>query len=625
MRKLVSSFLSFIFLFSTMSAIAYKEYEYEIIGDFKYVKGTNEIHEYIGTSPICELPENTVISGWGETIRKDVTTIIINKNIEFRVQFSQHRMRNIEKIIFKEGITEIKDKFAYELKTLKSVTLPSTLETIGNESFYGCSNLEDINLPQNLKSIGDKSFYECKNLKVIDFPDGLEVIGKQAFANSGLYGDLILPSSLISLGGFGSCEFDNVYLPEGLETWSGAKHVKNLYLPDSMLDNPPAISYADNIIFNSDITVDLYRAFRKSPWCTEKYIKRKTDKTTGDYKDFIVVDNAILKYVGSERNVVIPDGITRIVQDAFRGADIDTVTFPDSLEVIERTAFYETALKEVIIPANVKEIGISAFDYCPMITKVVIEGTPVVGASVFAGSGGLNEDFGILEIKDPDFEAPEEFYDFVGCAYTPWAWYFWNDRIDEIPDWMYDLEHSPASSGMRILIDKENERNAKKTEEKKTTQDDKENDVSKKDDNIKADETDDKKDEVDDKKDDEQKPTDSQSITVWSENEKIKMSVDDKEVIFPDALPFVDENSRTLSPIRAISEAAGFTVAWDSAEQKVTISKDGNIIILYIGSPLVSVNGKAVTMDTKAQIINGRTYIPVRFIGESLGYEVLWK
>ena len=138
-------------------------------------------------------------------------------------------------------------------------------------------------------------------------------------------------------------------------------------------------------------------------------------------------------------------------------------------------------------------------------------------------------------------------------------------------------------------------------------------------------ETDDKKDEADDKKDDEQKPTENKSITVWSENENIKISVDDKEVTFPDAMPFVDENSRTLSPIRAISEAAGFTVAWDGEEQKVTISKDGNIIILYIGSPLVSVNGKAVTMDTKAQIINGRTYIPVRFIGESLGYEVIWK
>lgn len=641
-KRIISIVNIFILLLSTFPVHASERPEYEIIGDFKYIKGTNQIIEYLGDSTAVEFPENTILKGYGEFFRENVETITINKNVDYRYMLYQPYCRKLSEIIFAEGITEIYDDAVIDLKTLKKVTLPSTLKKIGKKSFYGCSQLEEINLPEGLQTIGEESFYGCKSLtnislpstikviekfafsdcsgiESIEFPDGLEIIGAGAFLNTGLSGDLHFPDSMISIGGFGGCEFDNVYLPENLEYWGGASHVNTLHIPDSMLDNPPTVYFTDEIIFNSDMTLELYRAFCNSEWCKEKYLKRKTDKSTGNYKDFIVIEDAIVKYVGNEKDVVIPDGITRIVEFAFRGAYIDTITFPDSLEVIEQYAFLETSLKEVILPKTIKEVGHRAFDDSPMITKVIIEGTPKVGDFVFGAAGGLNEEFGIFEIKDPNFEAPEGFYNFRQTVYTPWTWYTWYDKVDEIPDWMFELEHPPHEEDLKgISIPKPNEDEEQKKDED-TVHD------NNKDDDTKKDETDNKKTEADNKKDDEQKPTDSQSITVWSENENIKISVDDKEVIFPDAMPFVDENSRTLSPIRAISEAAGFTVAWDGEKQKVSISKDGNIIILYIGSPLVSANGKAVTMDTKAQIINGRTYIPVRFIGESLGYEVIWK
>jgi len=81
---------------------------------------------------------------------------------------------------------------------------------------------------------------------------------------------------------------------------------------------------------------------------------------------------------------------------------------------------------------------------------------------------------------------------------------------------------------------------------------------------------------------------------------------------------------RTLVPLRAIFEALGATVDWDGATQTVTAKKDSDVIKLQIGSNEMTVNGKTVTLEVPAQLINGRTMVPVRAIAEAFGAEVYW-
>ncbi len=90
-----------------------------------------------------------------------------------------------------------------------------------------------------------------------------------------------------------------------------------------------------------------------------------------------------------------------------------------------------------------------------------------------------------------------------------------------------------------------------------------------------------------------------------------------------DSPPFVD-GGRTLIPIRAITESLGAEVSWDDETQTVTIVKDDTTIELIIGSNTALVNGEEVELDTKADIVNARTYVPVRFISEVLGADVNW-
>jgi len=96
-----------------------------------------------------------------------------------------------------------------------------------------------------------------------------------------------------------------------------------------------------------------------------------------------------------------------------------------------------------------------------------------------------------------------------------------------------------------------------------------------------------------------------------------------ESIIFPDAQPFVDENDRTLIPVRFVAETMGADVTWDQETQTAVIEQDGITIMVPIGSDTISVtqdgSTETVTMDTAAIISEERTYVPIRFVAEALG------
>ena len=95
------------------------------------------------------------------------------------------------------------------------------------------------------------------------------------------------------------------------------------------------------------------------------------------------------------------------------------------------------------------------------------------------------------------------------------------------------------------------------------------------------------------------------------------------EYVVNDVAPVL-KAARTMLPIRLIAEALGADVAWDAAEQKVTITKEELAMEIYIDQPFATVNGEPVQLDASAFIENGRTYLPLRFIAENLGADVTW-
>ena len=89
--------------------------------------------------------------------------------------------------------------------------------------------------------------------------------------------------------------------------------------------------------------------------------------------------------------------------------------------------------------------------------------------------------------------------------------------------------------------------------------------------------------------------------------------------------PFIDNNSRTQVPLRTLAEAMGFEVVYENKTKTITIPTNGGNVVLQIGSNKVQTPDGTISMDTAAVIINGRTYVPIRFVSEALGWTVGYK
>jgi len=100
------------------------------------------------------------------------------------------------------------------------------------------------------------------------------------------------------------------------------------------------------------------------------------------------------------------------------------------------------------------------------------------------------------------------------------------------------------------------------------------------------------------------------------------MIILDGKVLKFDVPPTID-NSRVLVPFRTIFEAYGAKVNWDEATSTVTAERNNIKIKLVIAGSAYK-NDVPVKLDVPAKIINGRTMVPLRFISESLGFQVFW-
>jgi iron complex transport system substrate-binding protein len=108
-------------------------------------------------------------------------------------------------------------------------------------------------------------------------------------------------------------------------------------------------------------------------------------------------------------------------------------------------------------------------------------------------------------------------------------------------------------------------------------------------------------------------PAEASAIAITIDGEKLSCDT-----------PPVVEEGRTLVPLRAVFEALGAEVLWDDKTQTVTGTKGTITVKLVIGQKTAYVNGEAMTLDVPGKIVYGRTMVPLRFIGESLGSRVDW-
>lgn len=110
---------------------------------------------------------------------------------------------------------------------------------------------------------------------------------------------------------------------------------------------------------------------------------------------------------------------------------------------------------------------------------------------------------------------------------------------------------------------------------------------------------------------------------------QIRFRVDDKKYYVDgiekefDAVPYI-KNSRTYVPVRFITESLGASVEWNNDTQEVTIRSEEAILVLKINNKYIVVNGVKYVLDTVPELVNDRTMLPIRSIAEHLNCEVDW-
>lgn len=245
-----------------------------------------------------------------------------------------------------------------------SLTIPTSVKTIGYGAFSECINLEEVIFLSDslLTDIGGSAFYKSSKLTAFDIPDNTEKIGDYAF-NSTKISELNLSENVKSVG---------------IKFISGASDIK------LTLDENNPYLYMDKhcVIYNENKTELLFALLTALPkeytvnsGC--KLIRRYTfDSSTIEkinlndgleYIDDYAFDDSGLQ------SVEIPDTVKGIGLSAFSSCELKSLKIGNSIKKIPSFAFSSnTLLKDVVIPDSVTEISSTAFRGCKDLEKIVI-------------------------------------------------------------------------------------------------------------------------------------------------------------------------------------------------------------------------------------------------------------
>lgn len=114
---------------------------------------------------------------------------------------------SLTSITIPSSVTSIGSSEFYYCYSLKSITIPSSVTSIGAQAFYNCTSLQSVTIPNSVTSIGDSAFYYCYSLKSIIIPSGVTSIGSNVFSNCCSLASVTIPSGVTSIGdtAFNSC------------------------------------------------------------------------------------------------------------------------------------------------------------------------------------------------------------------------------------------------------------------------------------------------------------------------------------------------------------------------------------------------------------------------------------
>ena len=131
----------------------------------------------------------------------DATGLTTNVVISPDGSGSVYRNYTLKKITLPEGITSIGRWGFAGFCALEEINIPSTVTSLGHSAFRMCEKLETITIPEGITSIPSNCFWRCGSLRECNIPESVERIESGAFSFTSLEGSLVFGENLEYIGG----------------------------------------------------------------------------------------------------------------------------------------------------------------------------------------------------------------------------------------------------------------------------------------------------------------------------------------------------------------------------------------------------------------------------------------
>ncbi len=286
---------------------------------------------------------------------------------------------SIKTVSLPDGLTSIGNYAFQDCVDFTSITIPDSVTSISNHAFYACTGLANITVDINNASYANDEYgvlFNKDKTTLMQYPDGnprtsytisdsVTSINDYAFNGCVALANVIIPDSVTSIG---VCAFYSCEALESVIIGNGVTSIGNY-----------AFSQCEKL---SDVTIG-NGVTSIGSYAFEDCYKMK-DITLPD--GLINISSGAFCYCYTLKNLTIPDSVTSIGSRAFEYCSgLTSVTIGNGITSIEEYAFYSCRrLESVTIPDGVTSIGESAFAYCfDLISVTIPESVTSIGYAAF--------------------------------------------------------------------------------------------------------------------------------------------------------------------------------------------------------------------------------------------------